>query len=67
MTLQELAKLANECIASKSQVTLVRKKGHKPPQAFPRGELLCENFSGDHCYSYDPAKIIRWIAKRGEK
>jgi len=66
MTLQELAKSANECIASKSRVTLVRKKGQKPPPGFPRGELLCENFSGDHCYSYDPVKIVKWIEMRAK-
>ena len=46
-------------------MTLVKQKGVKMPPKFPRGELLCENFDGTRCYSYDPLKVLVWLSAMG--
>jgi hypothetical protein len=46
-------------------MTLVRKKGQKMPPKFPRGELLCENFDGTRCFSYNPLKVLAWLSETG--
>ena len=46
-------------------MTLVRRQGVKMPPKFPRGELLCENYDGTRCYSYDPLKVLAWLSAMG--
>ena len=41
-----------------------RKKTKLPPK-FPRGRLLCENFDGTRCYSYEPLKVLAWLNMMG--
>jgi len=70
MTLESLVADATAAIAAGSRVTLVRQPGQKMPPKFPRGELLCENQSGELCYSYDPRKVLAWavlVVEQGEK
>lgn len=65
MTLSDMAIQAAEAIRAGTNITLVRRKGAKMPPKFPRGELLCENFDGSKCYSYDPRKIMTWLKSNG--
>lgn len=66
MTPEALASEAIAALQGGTRMTLVRRRGAaKLPPKFPRGELLCENALGDHCWSYDPAKILRWLKKSG--
>jgi hypothetical protein len=52
-------------LADGGRMTLVRKRGVKMPPKFPRGELLCENHDGRNVYSYDPLRILAWLAANG--
>ena len=65
MTPEQMAKDAADAAAHGQRVTLVRVRGQKMPAGFPRGELLCENHDGRNVYSYDPWKILAWMAKNG--
>jgi hypothetical protein len=65
METKDLANLAWECKKRGINVSLEKIKGTKSPKGFPRGELLCENSSGGQVYSYDPIKILKWMAKMG--
>ena len=62
MTPNEMAKAAAEALQGGTRMTLVRMRGVKMPPKFPRGELLCENFDGRNAYSYDPIKVLAWLA-----
>lgn len=65
MTPAELAVAATEGLAGCGRITLIRKRGTKPPPGFPRGELLCENAGGDHAYSYDALRVLAWLKANG--
>ena len=43
-------------------MTMVLPRGWKLPPKFPRGELLCENSDGHKVYSFDPIKVLAWLA-----
>lgn len=58
---QQMAAEALAAMQAGSRLTMVRMRGMKTPPKFPRGELLCENYDGTRCYSYDPAKVIAWL------
>jgi len=61
MTGAEMAADARAAIAAGTHMTLVRVRGRKMPPKWPRGELLCENHDGRNVYSYDPARILKWL------
>lgn len=65
MTPAEMAKEAAEALQAGTRLTLVRPKGMKMPPKFPRGELLCENHNGSRAYSYDPLRVLAWLAASG--
>lgn len=63
MNPQELAKMAAEAINEQSRMTLVLPRPWKGrPKGFPRGLLLQERDS-TNVYSFDPEKILLWMAK----
>ena len=62
MTPEQMAKDAVQAINANQRMSLVRPKGMKMPPKFPRGELLCENHSGSRVYSYEPEKVLAWLA-----
>jgi hypothetical protein len=65
MTPEKMAACAAEALADGTRMTLVRVRGANMPPKFPRGELLCENFEGTRCYSYDPLKVLAWLSATG--
>ena len=65
MTPEVMAADAAAALAAGTNMTLVRRRGVKMPPKFPRGELLCENFDGTRCYSYDPLKVLAWLSAMG--
>ena len=65
MTPEAMAAEAVNAINASQRMTLVRQKGMKMPPKFPRGELLCENHNGSRCYSYDPIRVLAWLAANG--
>lgn len=65
MTPEQMAKEAAEAMQAGTKMTLIRQRGAKIPPKFPRGELLCENFDGRNAYSYDPVKVLAWLAANG--
>lgn len=63
MNPQELAKMAVEAASEKSRMTLVLPRPWKDrPKGFPRGLLLQER-GNTNVYSFDPKKILLWMAK----
>ena len=60
-----MTKDALEALNAGTRMSLVFKKGHKRPPRFPRGELLCENHDGNRVYSFDPERILAWLAANG--
>ena len=65
MTPESMAADAAGALAAGTRMTLVRRQGVKMPPKFPRGELLCENYDGTRCYSYDPLKVLAWLSAMG--
>lgn len=65
MTPEHMAKEAAAASNAGQRMTLVRPKGSRLPPKFPRGELLCENHDGSRVYSYDPLKVLAWLAASG--
>lgn len=65
MTPDAMAADAAAALAAGTNMTLVRGRGVKMPPKFPRGELLCENYDGTRCYSYDPLKVLAWLSAMG--
>lgn len=65
MTPEQMARDAAEAIQAGSRMTMVLHRHWKRPPKFPRGELLCENFDGRNVYSFDPLKILAWLAANG--
>lgn len=65
MTPAEMAKEAADALQAGQRMTLVRSSQTKMPPNFPRGELLCENHDGTRCYSYDPLRVLAWMAASG--
>ena len=65
MTPETMATDAAEAMAAGTRMTLVLGRGANMPPKFPRGELLCENFDGTRCYSYDPLKVLAWLSATG--
>ena len=65
MTPEQLAKDAAAAIQGGTRMTLTRQRGIKMPPKFPRGDLLCENVDGRNAYSYDPVKVLAWLAAAG--
>ena len=62
MTPEQMAKDAAEAIKAGTHMTLVFQQGAKRPPKFPRGELLCENTGGRNVYSFDPLRVLAWLA-----
>lgn len=60
-----MAKDAAEAIQAGTNMTIVLPRPWKRPPKFPRGELLCENSDGRNVYSFDPLKILAWLAANG--
>ena len=65
MTPAELAEGATAALAAGMNMSLIRGRGVEMPPKFPRGELLCENSEGSRVYSYNPAKVLAWLAANG--
>lgn len=65
MTPEQMAKYAAEAIEAGTNMTMVLPRPWKRPPKFPRGELLCENSDGRNVYSFDPLKILAWLAANG--
>lgn len=65
MTPKEMANEALAAVQNDQRLTLARQKGVKMPPKFPKGELLCENHDGTRCYSYDPMRVLVWLAVHG--
>lgn len=65
MTPEAMALDAAAALQAGTNMTLVRGRGVKMPPKFPRGELLCENFDGTRCYSYDPMRVLAWLNATG--
>lgn len=65
MTPDGMARDALGALAGGTNMTLVRRRGQKMPQKFPRGELLCENHDGSRVYSYSPLKVLTWLKAAG--
>ena len=61
----EMAKDAAEAVNAGTRMSMVFRKGQKRPPGFPRGELLCENYDGRHVYSFDPLRVLAWLAANG--
>ena len=61
MTPQEMAQQAADAANAGQRMSMVRPKGMKMPPKFPRGELLCENYTGSRVYSYDPLRVLAWL------
>jgi len=59
MTLAEMRQRAE---ADPDYCVLVTPEGFRPPQGFPRGELLCENTDGQRVRRYDSSKILAWVS-----
>lgn len=47
------------------EMTLIGPKGARMPSGFPSGDLLCEHLDGSRVYSYDPYKVLAWLAVNG--
>lgn len=62
---EDMAVNAVAALASGTNMVLVRGRSMKMPPKFPRGELLCENFDGTRCYSYNPMKVLAWLGAMG--
>ena len=62
MTPQEMAQQAADAVNAGQRMSMVRPKGMRMPPKFPRGELLCENHTGSRVYSYDPLRVLAWLA-----
>jgi hypothetical protein len=65
VTPEIMAADAAGALAAGTNMTLVRRRGQKMPPKFPRGELLCENFDGSRCYSYNPLRVLAWLSAMG--
>ena len=65
MSPKEMASEAANALQAGQRMTLVQPKGMKMPPKFPRGELLCENHNGSRAYSYDPLRVLAWLAGNG--
>ena len=65
MTPEQMTKEAAEAANGGMQMTLIRPKGARMPNGFPRGDLLCERFDGSRAYSYDPYKVLAWLVVNG--
>lgn len=61
MTPEQLAADAAMAINDKTNMTLVLPRPFKRPPKFPRGELLCQQ-EKTNVYSFDPIKILAWLA-----
>jgi len=61
----EMAAEAASALAAGQRMLLVRPRGVRMPPKFPRGELLCEQDDGNRCYSYDPLRVLAWLAAMG--
>lgn len=62
MTPQQMAQEAADAVNAGQRMSMVRPKGAKMPPKFPKGELLCENHNGSRVYSYDPLRVLAWLA-----
>lgn len=62
MSPETMAKEAAEAAQASQRMTMVLPKGFKRPPKFPRGELLCENHDGNRVYSFDPIRVLAWLA-----
>lgn len=60
-----MAKEAAEAVNAGTRMTMVMPKCFKRPPKFPRGELLCENADGRNVYSFDPLRVLAWLAANG--
>ena len=65
MTPSELAEGATAALAAGTNMLITHRRGVKMPPKFYRGELLYESRKGAHVYSYDPAKVLVWLAANG--
>jgi len=57
--------MAKEAVAAQNagtNMTLVLPRGFKRPPKFPRGALLCDNAERGRVYSFDPIKVLAWLA-----
>lgn len=63
MKVEELALAASKALEDGARMTLVlpRPWRNRPPK-FPRGELLCEYTQGSCVYSFDPLRVLAWLA-----
>jgi predicted ATP-grasp superfamily ATP-dependent carboligase len=66
MTPGEMAIAAAIAMQGGTRMTMVlpRPWRNRPPK-FPRGELLCENSDGRNVYSFDPMRVLAWLAANG--
>lgn len=64
MTPADLGRDAREALKEGGRLTLVRRRGSRPPKGFPRGEFLSEN-ADSTVYSYDPARVLKWLEGNG--
>ncbi len=62
MTPEQMAIDAAGAMQAGTNMTLVLPRGSKLPPKFPRGELLCVNSERDRVYSFDPVKVLAWLA-----
>ena len=62
MSPEQMAKDAAVAIAAGTPMTLVLPSCFKRPPKFPRGELLCVNAEREKVYSFDPIKVLAWLA-----
>lgn len=65
MSPNEMAALATQAISAGTRMTMVLPRRWKRPPKFPRGELLCENHDGQNVYSFDPLRVLAWLAANG--
>jgi hypothetical protein len=66
MTPEQMAKDAALAIQGGTRMTLVLPRPWRNrPLKFPRGELLCENSNGCNVYSFDPLRVLAWLAANG--
>ena len=63
MKVEEMALAASKAAEAGTRMTLMlpRPWRNRPPK-FPRGELLCENSEGSCAYSFDPLRVLAWLA-----
>jgi hypothetical protein len=63
---EKMAEEAMAAIQAGTQMTVVLpRQKRKIPRKFPQGKLLYEDINGWTVYTFDPVKVLAWLAASG--